>query len=500
MRLLIAMMMHETNTFSPVPTDMQRFALGLGQLPPQGAEAVQAYRHTGTATGAFIDLAEAAGAEFELAIAAHAAPSGPVQDEAFERMTRTIVDTVARGGWDGILLDLHGAMVTERFEDGEGELLRRIRAVDAHTPIGVAYDMHANVYDDMVALAQVVAGYQTYPHVDMYGTGVRAGSALIKLLQGQAKPTTAWGRLPMIPHIMRQSSLDEPNRSIQARAQQMEKEGALCASVFTGFPHADIENAGMSVVVVTDNDPALAQRLRDELMQMAWDSRAQWVYELEPLAASVARAKTLTEYPVMLLDHYDNAASGGTMDTTAVLAEVLRQGLRNVAVFAIFDPQAVQEAIGAGIGAQVRLQVGGKMAMPLMPHRSAPIELSGVVKLISNGKYRNKGPMSQGARQNMGQAVVIDTDDVEVALISRHVEPFDVNALLCLGIDPAQKHFVVLKSRVHWRAGLGHLAGATVECAGAGACTSDYSELQFKNLRRPIYPLDAEVGWSKAAH
>jgi microcystin degradation protein MlrC len=158
----------------------------------------------------------------------------------------------------------------------------------------------------------------------------------------------------------------------------------------------------------------------------------------------------------------------------------------------------VQEAIAAGIGAQVRLQVGGKMAMPLMPHQSAPIELSGVVKLISNGKYRNKGPMSQGARQNMGQAVVIDTGDVEVALISRHVEPFDVNALLCLGIDPTQKSFVVLKSRVHWRAGLGHLAGATVECAGAGACTSDYSELQFKKLRRPIYPLDAGVGWSGA--
>jgi microcystin degradation protein MlrC len=250
------------------------------------------------------------------------------------------------------------------------------------------------------------------------------------------------------------------------------------------------------VVVVTDNDPALAQRLRDELMQMAWDSRAQWVYELEPLAASVARAKTLTDFPVMLLDHYDNAASGGTMDTTAVLAEVLRQGLRNVAVFAIFDPQAVQEAIAAGIGAQVRLQVGGKMVMPLMPHPSAPVELAGVVKLISNGQYRNKGPMSQGARQNMGQTVVIDTGDVEVVLISRHVEPFDVNALLCLGIDPTQKQFVLLKSRVHWRAGLGHLARATVECAGAGACTSDYSELQFKKLRRPIYPLDPSVSWT----
>lgn len=496
MRLLIAMMMHETNTFSPVPTDLQRFALGQGQEPPRGEAAVAAFRGTGTATGAFIDLAEKAGASLELAIAAHAAPSGLVHDDAYEAMSQVILQAVAQGGFDGILLDLHGAMVSQSHDDGEGELLRRIRAIDPRTPIGVAYDMHANVDADMVELAQTVAGYQTYPHVDMYETGVRAGTALLGLIAQQVQPTTAWGRLPMIPHIMRQSSLDEPNRSIQARARQMEAEGALCASVFTGFPHADIQNAGLSVVVVTDNDPALAQRLRDELLHMAWASRAQWVYQPEPLAASVARAKTCTEFPVMLLDHYDNAASGGTMDTTAVLAEVLRQGLRQVAVFAIFDPQAVQQAIAAGIGAQVRLQVGGKMAMPLLPHRSEPIELTGVVKLISNGQYRVKGPMSQGARQNMGQAVVIDTGDVEVALISRHVEPFDVNALLCLGMDPAQKSFVLLKSRVHWRAGLGQLARATVECAGAGACTSDYSELRFDKLRRPIYPLDADTAWS----
>jgi len=493
MRLLIAMMMHETNNFSPVPTDLQRFALGLGQLPPQGASAVQAYRNTGTATGAFIDLAEAAGADFELVIAAHAAPSGPVHDEAYEVMASTIVEALAKGGYDGILLDLHGAMVTQSFEDGEGELLRRIRAVDPLTPMGIAYDMHANVYADMVELAQVVAGYHTYPHVDMFETGMRAGKALLRLISGEVRPSTSWARLPMIPHIMRQSSLDEPNQSIQARAQQMEEEGALSASVFTGFPHADIENAGLSVVVVTDNNPVLAESLRDELLQMAWLSRSQWVYPVEPLAESVARAKLLTEGPVVLLDHYDNAASGGTMDTTAVLAEVLHQGLRNVAFFAIFDPQAVQQAIQAGVGQTVSLSVGGKLKMPLMPHRSEPVVLNGVVKSISSGKYIAKGPMSKGARQDMGASVVIDTGHVEVALISRHVEPFDVNALISLGIDPTQKHYVVLKSRVHWRAGMGHLAKAVVECAGAGACTSDYSELDFKRLRRPIYPLDLDL-------
>ncbi len=167
--------------------------------------------------------------------------------------------------------------------------------------------------------ANVVAGYQTYPHVDMHGTGLRAGDALVRLIKGQAKPTTAWGNVPMLPHVMRQGSADEPNKSLQARAQAMEAEGALCASLFVGFPHADIANAGLSVVVTTDNDLALAERYRDELLQAAWEQREAFVYKLEKLEDSVARAKAMPasgKGPVILLDHYDNAASGGPMDTT----------------------------------------------------------------------------------------------------------------------------------------------------------------------------------------
>jgi len=147
-------------------------------------------------------------------------------------MCTTIVGAVKRGGYDGILLDLHGAMVTRSHEDGEGTLLSRIRAIDPTTPVAVAYDMHANVYREMVEHANVVAGYQTYPHVDMYETGRRAGDALIRMIKRQVHPTTAWGNLPMLPHVMRQGTADEPNRSLQARTKAMEAEGALCASLF----------------------------------------------------------------------------------------------------------------------------------------------------------------------------------------------------------------------------------------------------------------------------
>jgi microcystin degradation protein MlrC len=199
MRLLIAMMKHETNTFSPVPTPLQRFGHGPGPL--YGEAAVQAYRGTGSGLGAYLDLAERERAEIVLPIAAGAPPSRPVEDAAFEHMAEAICGAVARGGYDGIMLDLHGAMVTESLEDGEGELLRRIRAIDPRTPIAVSLDMHANLYDAIIDNATVVTGYRTYPHIDTYDTAKRAGEILLKAMRGEISPVMAWGNVPMLPQM-----------------------------------------------------------------------------------------------------------------------------------------------------------------------------------------------------------------------------------------------------------------------------------------------------------
>ena len=493
MRLLIAMMKHETNTFSPVPTPLARFGHGPGSL--YGDAALQAYRGTGSGLGAYIELAEREGAEIVMPIAAGAPPSRRVDNDAYEHIAGKISDAVRGGGFDGIMLDLHGAMVTESHEDGEGELLRRIRTIDASTPIAVSLDMHTNLYDSMVDNTTVLAGYRTYPHIDTYDTANRAGEILLKTIRGEVKPVMAWGNVPMLPHVMRQGSDDFPNRELQARCASMTADGALSATLFVGFPHADIHNAGLSVVVVTDGDKALAGKLRDELLDRAWRDREAFVYKLEALDESLARAKSIEppksgEGPIVLLDHYDNCASGGTMDTTAVLAAIVREGLDNVAAFAIFDPEAVQQAIAAGVGAAVTVSIGGKMAMPQIPGESRPLTVTGTVKTISSGRFRNKGPSSRGVQMDMGPSVVIDTGKVEIAVISRHVEPNDLNCFYTLGIDPMQKRYLMLKSRIHWRAGLGSLAKAVVECAGHGVCTSDYSQLNFSNVRRPIYPLD----------
>jgi len=489
MRLLIAQMKHETNTFSPVPTPLARFSRGAAR-PYEGEDIRAAFKGTGTAIGAYLELAERAGATMILPVAGNAAPSGPVERAAFEYMAGRIVEAAAQG-CDAILLDLHGAMVPEGLDDGEGELLARIRRVAPQVPIGIALDMHTNLFPAMVENATVIAGYQTYPHVDMYDTGMRAGRPIFALLEGKAQPAMAFGHRPMLPHVMRQSSLDSPNLEIQGRAKQMEKAGTLAASFFVGFPHADIPYAGSSAVVVTDGDAARARRECDELLDMAWAGRAKFVYRVEPLEASLKRASEIAARPVMLLDHYDNCASGGTMDTMTVLGAILDARLEDVAAFAIFDPGAVKKMQEAGTGANVTLSLGGKLDMPALGLKGKPREVSGKVKRLADGNYRNEGPMAKGEAVSMGPSAVLDTGRCEIAVISRHTEPHDMGSFRALGIDPAKKRYVMLKSRVHWRAGLGPLAKAIVECAGTGVCTSDYDQLRFERVRRPVYPLDA---------
>ena len=488
-KAVIAMMKHETNTFSPVPAPIERFARGF-PLPPRGRDAYDAFKGTGSAMAAYIDLAEREGWEIVTPIAAQASPSAPVQDSAYQEMTDAICEAVA-DGCDAVMLDLHGAMVTESREDGEGGLMVRLRGIAPDVPIAVALDMHTNLYPEIVDNATTLAGYTTYPHIDNYETGMRAGEALIKAIKGEAKPVLAWGNRPMLPHVMRQGTGDFPNKELQERVKAMESgDEAMVATLFTGFPRADIRNAGLSVCVVTDNDLATAERLRDELLESAWADREAWVYRIEPLGESMARAKQVTEGPVVLLDHYDNSASGGTQDTTTVLSAILEAGLEDVAVFAICDPEAVQTLIAAGVGAQVTLYIGGKMDMPSIGKTGAPVTVTGTVKLISDGLYRNLGPASTGLLMDMGPTVVLDTGKVEIVVISRQQEPNDKNCLLSLGIDPARKKYLMLKSRIHYRAGFGDIAKQVIECAGTGVCTSDYSQLTFENVRRPIYPLD----------
>lgn len=490
MRLLLATFKHETNTFSTVPTPFERFFTGGAAITNQ--KAIEAHEKSGGAMSAFIRIARANGAELVVPVAADAWPSGPVDNDAFEKIAKLIVDAAASNKLDGILLDLHGAMVTTKYSDAEGELVRRLREVQPDIPFGVTMDMHANVYPEMVAQINVLTGYHTYPHVDIFEAGTRAADILCRAIKGEVNPVLSFGNRPMLPHIMRQGTHAEPNRTLQAKCKALETSGneVLSASLFTGFPHADIREAGLSVVICTDRNASLAETTCQGLLDEAWDQRHVFVYHGKPLSESVARAKTIEQGPVVLLDHCDNVASGGTMDTTAVLREVIEQGLSNATFYAIYDPQTVQAAIEVGVGNSAEFTIGGREPLTATGEPNTPLVLTAKVRTISDGQFTIRGPMYSGFKVDTGKTVVLDTGDVQIVITSNHMEPMDLNCFSSLGIDPASKQYLILKSRVHWRAGFGDLFTEVIECDGVGVTTSDYSKLTFQHVRRPIFPLD----------
>jgi microcystin degradation protein MlrC len=486
MRLLVAMMKHETNTFSPVRTDWQRF-LDWGAY--FGADARRAYEGTAMPFGAYLRLASEIGAEVRTPVAAEAMPSGPVEAAAYETMVAAILDDVQRG-CDAALLDLHGAMVAETAPDGEGTLLERMRAIAPELPIAVTCDLHANLTDRMVRNSTALIGYKTYPHVDMAEMGEQVGRILLRALAGEVRPVMAWERRPLLAQTLRMGTDDEPMKTLIAMAREEESQGLLAATVFGGFPLADMADAGMSAITIANGDRAAAAGAARRLMDVAWARRQDFVYPHEPMDRALGRAAAIAEGPVILLDHADNVGSGGTEDVMTVIRAILARGLRDVAVAAVCDPTAVQHMARAGVGAKVTLELGGKTDMPSIGLHGAPLKITGKVRTLSDGEWVVRGPMYTGVTVQMGPTAVLDTGDLQIVVVSRHHEPWDLGVFTSVGIDPARKRYLLLKSRIHYRAGFAALAKATITLDGEGVTTSDNAKLDFRRVRRPIFPLD----------
>jgi len=489
LRAVVAMMEHETNTFSPVPTPLRRFG---SPSVPRGREAYRLYKGTGTGMGGLLDVAESAGMEIVTPIAANAAPSGPVEANAYTVICNAICDAIRRG-CDVCLLDLHGAMVTETTDDGEGDLLARIRALAPELPIGVSLDLHGNLTDQIVDNCTALVGYKTYPHIDMYEAGQHAGRILLSALEGATRPVMSWGNRPILAQTLRMGHEDRPMGPLIEMARREEASGLLAASIFGGFPLADVHAAGLSVVTVADADRERAQAARDRLLEAAWQQREEFVFHSEPLSETIARAKALDRGPILLLDHADNAASGGTQDTMAVVSEVIRQGLEDVAMFGICDPMAVEQMAEVGVGNRLLVRLGGKLDMPSIGVRGEPVEIAGRVRALTDGDYVVTTAMGRGTLESMGKTAVLDTGKVQIVVCSRNSEPFDLGCFRSVGIEPTRKKYLILKSRIHYRAGFREIARHELACDGVGVTSSDNSLFEFKKVRRPIFPLDPDA-------
>jgi microcystin degradation protein MlrC len=494
-RFVIAQIKHETNTFSPIPTPLAAFGHGHGPL--HGEDAKRALAGTNSPFAAFLDLAAREHAEAVTPVAAESWPSNRASRDTFEALVRPLEEAVRRG-CDAVLLDLHGAMVIEGADDAEGEILRRVRRLAPQVPVAVTFDYHTNLSPETMANATIVTGYKTYPHVDMYEAGRLAGEILARSLRGEVTPVMAWGWLPVIPSIMRHAPEDGPSGDILALARQAERDGrALAATLLPAFAHADTPYTGCSAVVVGDarrGGRAAAQAVCDAMLKIAWDRRHEYVYRPASLTESVARAKQLGGQnpagPVLLIDHCDNCGSGGAQDVMKVVAEILHQGLDDVAIAPIRDPEAVARMVEAGVGANVTLALGGKTPMPAIGLAGRPLEVAGRVAAITDGEIVFTGPMYTGVRSHLGRSAVLDTGRAQIVVTERHHEPFDLVIFRHCGIEPMRARYIMLKSRIHYRAGFKPIASHIVECQGEGVTNADLSVYRYERLKRPVFPLD----------
>lgn len=494
---VIARFQHETNTFSPIPTPLAAFN------PHWGLDAYQDQKNARTAMGAFIQIAQEENVEIITPVSGYANPSGTVCGKAYEQICDSIVAAV-QAGCDAVLLDLHGAMVSELAVDGEGTLLKRIKAIAPDIPITVALDLHGNVTPAMVKHSDVMVSFKTYPHIDMYETGLHAGRLLQKMLKGEVNPFIVFRQIPLLSHTLRSNTNEGAMKAAVDAAIEMEsRPGILGISIMAGFSLADFADAGMSVIVVADKKHAasdvLANEVADELQKMILTQADGFVYESTPIEIALKKAAEIASTPgkgpVLLLDHSDNVMSGGTCDTTDILEAALQFGLKNIAAGPIADPATVQQLIAAGINQEVTINLGNKSGWTMKGVTKTPLKLLGIVKAISDGKITVTGPIFTGSILNMGPSVLFKTNDVEIVISSERVEPYDIAVMTSLGIHLESKSYVLLKSRMYCRPVFFPISKGFVECDSdqGGPTSSNYDWFDIQHIRRPIYPLDAKL-------
>jgi microcystin degradation protein MlrC len=489
MRIAIGGISHETNTFSTIPTDLSLF----DRRGVHGGDAlIPAFAGTKTIIGGFLDGARSQGFEVVPTMLAEAAPSGTVTADAFDRLTGLLLDGIRGAGQiDGVLLELHGAMVAENARDGDAEILRQVREVVGSLPIVAVLDLHANISQGMVALADALVGYDTYPHIDMYERGLEAADIITRMVRGSLRSARALRKPPLMPPLPKQcTTYDTPMRALIELAHQREQEpGMVSVTVAAGFPYADVPEAGLAVLAIADGGQARADAVADEIAGLAWARREQFVIRCTPVEEALEIAASASDGaggPVVLADTADNPGAGAPCDGTILLAGLLERGVQNAALGAIWDPQAVEICRVAGVGANVELLLGGKTD----DMHGVPIAVAGKVRLLSDGRFINLGPMNTGAETRMGPTAVLAIDGVDVVITSNRVQALDAGLFISQGIDPRRKRVLVLKSSVHYRGAFEPLASRVVEVDTPGLSNSDLSRYPYQHVRRPIFRLD----------
>ena len=486
--IAIGGILHESNTFSNVPTDRAAFESGYLIFDNDILDIWGESHHE---IGGFIEGASKYDWDLHPTLMAAAMPAGRVTDAFFnETVTELIQRIQSVPNLDGVLLALHGAMAVENYPDGDGEVLRRIRhALGADFPIVSTLDHHTNVSEQMVAESTALVIYKTNPHIDQRQRGLQAAEILMRTINGEIKPTQALAKPPMIFNIRHQYTSVEPMCSILGEAAQLETESnVLAANIAAGYPYADVHEIGPTAVVVTDNDPLLAQTEAERLSNMLWNVRDRLEINLPDAAAAVAQAIKSEAHPVILVEMGDNIGGGSPGDSTFILSELVRQKADGF-VCILYAPQEVKACIQAGVRGEVSLTVGGKSD----DLHGSPVPIRGRVRLIHDGYYEETEPRHGGGRyQDQGITAVVEIEGKSlIVLTSKRQVPFSLHQLFSLGIDPRGVKHIVVKAAIAYRAAYEPIAGKIIEVDTPGLTAVNPLHFAYQSVRRPIFPLDS---------
>jgi len=481
-RIAVGGFQHETNTFAALPATLADFeAPDAWPGLVRGAALLDAVQGINLPAAGFIDEARAVHAELVPLVWCSAQPSGRVTRDAFERISAMLLaDLAAAGSLDAVYLDLHGAMVAEQVDDADGELLDRVRRlVGRDVPVVASLDFHANVSPRMVAAADALVGYRTYPHVDMAESGARAFALLREALRAPL-PARELRPLPFLIPLTSQCTLVEPMHALMELARAGEAAGIECLGFFPGFPAADVAECGPSVAGF-GRDPTAVTRAVEALCDEVQARESAFGLELATVESAIVRARRhdgRRGHPLVLADTQDNPGAGGNADTTTLLKALVAADLPGTLAGVIWDPEAAARAHAAGEGSIVELGLGARTGFP----GETPLVGRFRVEQLGDGRFTGTGPFYRGGRFELGPMALLALGNVRIAVASRKQQAADQAMFRHVGAEPAEATVLALKSSVHFRADFGPLASDVLLVRAPGPNAADPADLPFTRL------------------
>lgn len=485
-RVAIGQLAQEGNHFTGTLTRLEDFTR---RCLLRGDEILRGFAGARTEVPAFMDVLREAGAEIVPTLCAAAESGGPVEQQCFESLLSELVRRIAEASpLDGVLLALHGAMVTEALDDPEAEIIARLRAaLPPGTPIGVSLDLHAHVTPAMLQPDVFLIGYREYPHTDMYETGARTASLLLDRLAGRCRPVMAIAKRPMVVSASAARTVDAPLSEVVAEATAMMAEPSLLhAALFPVQPWLDVPDLGFGVLVCANADADVAARAAERLAEMAWERRTRFEPALTPLE-EVIRIGLTSPGMTLAGDAGDGPTGGAPADRPDVLRALLAAGAdrhHRPVLLTLNDPAGVQAAMRAGIGGRFEAELGHSVT----PGPRVPV--TGRVRLLSDGEYVMRDAAATGMVVQHGPTAVIDIGAIRLVLRSESGREWDTAIYRSVGLDPAAAALVFVKSPGHFRVAFGPLAARTLMADTEGPTCANMRRIPWRRVTRPLWPLD----------